>query len=261
MSILEQTDTDETDNEIHQIDNCDITSSSTDISSDNGNVKLCNCNNLDNCYCKRKFKISVLTKQENIIIDLIDKLTDLQSKKDYLSKLKESLTQTDILEIDLKDYKSTYNFAEITDRFKPSKPITVIDLQTEINNLNKELKELKLENFILKDMIEQIATQVISVKERIKYSNEPLTNSSLPDRNNYTDKSSYKDEFLNIIERMIFQKWYIEITLVVHKEFSLTVVALVDSGADMNCIQEGLVPSKYYESTTDRLTQANGNRL
>ena len=98
MSILEQTDTDETDNEIHQIDNCDITSSSTNISSNNGKVKLCNCNNLDNCYCKRKLKISVLTKQEDIIMDFIDKLPDLQSKKDYLSKLKESLTQTDRFE-------------------------------------------------------------------------------------------------------------------------------------------------------------------
>ena len=48
--------------------------------------------------------------------------------------------------------------------------------------------------------------------------------------------------------------------MVVHKEFSLTVIALVDSGADMNCIQEGLISSKYYESTTDRLTQANGDR-
>ena len=72
------------------------------------------CNYLDNCYCKRKLKISVLTKQEDIIMDLIDRLPDLQSKKDYLSKLKEYLTQTDRLEIDLKDYKSTYNFAEIT---------------------------------------------------------------------------------------------------------------------------------------------------
>ena len=98
MSILEQTNSNETDNEIHQIDNCDITSSSTDISSNNGKVKLCNCNNPDNCYCKRKLKISVLTKQEDIIIDLIDKLLDLQSKKDYLSKLKESLTQTDRFE-------------------------------------------------------------------------------------------------------------------------------------------------------------------
>ena len=98
MSILEQTDTDETDNEIHQIDNCDITSSSTNIYSNNGKVKLCNCNNLDNCYCKRKLKISVLTKQEDIIMDFIDKLPDLQSKKDYLSKLNESLTQTDRFE-------------------------------------------------------------------------------------------------------------------------------------------------------------------
>ena len=114
-------------------------------------------------------------------------------------------------------------------------------------------------------MIEQIATQVISVKDRIRYGNELLTYSSFPERINYMDKSfhkdEYKDEFLNIIDRMIFQKWYSEITLVVHKEFSLTVVALIDSNADMNCIQEGLIPSKYYESTQDKLTQANGDRL
>ena len=61
-------------------------------------------------------------------MDLIDGLPDLQSKKDYLSKLKESLTQTDKLEIDLKDYKSTYNFVEIIDRFKSSKPVTITDL-------------------------------------------------------------------------------------------------------------------------------------
>ena len=29
----------------------------------------------------------------------------------------------------------------------------------------------------------------------------------------------------------------------------------------MNCIQEGLIPSKYYESTIDILTQANGDKL
>ena len=114
-------------------------------------------------------------------------------------------------------------------------------------------------------MIDQIAAQVISVKDRIRYGNESLIDSFLPDRNSYVDKSfhkdEYKDKFLNMIDRMVFQKWYIEITLVVHKEFSLTVVALVDFGADMNCIQEGLILSKYYESIADILTQANGDRL
>ena len=104
-------------------------------------------------------------------------------------------------------------------------------------------------------MIDQIAAQVISIKGRIRYGNESLTDSSLLDKNN-TNKSFHKDEYkdkiLNIIDIMVFQKWYTEITLVVHKELSLTVVSLVDSSADMNCIQEGLIPSKYYESTTDR---------
>ena len=80
MSILEWTDNDETDNEIHRINNFDITSSSTDISSNNGKVKLCNCNNPYNFYCKRKLKISVLTKQEDIIMDLIDKLPAIQKR-------------------------------------------------------------------------------------------------------------------------------------------------------------------------------------
>ena len=87
-------------------------------------------------------------------MDLIEKLPDLQFKKDYLSKLKESLTQSDRFDIDLNDYKSTYNFAEITDRFKPNKPITMIDLKIDINNLKNEIKELKSENFILKGMVE-----------------------------------------------------------------------------------------------------------
>ena len=57
---------------------------------------------------------------------MIDKLPDPQSKKDYLSRLKESLTQTDRFEIDLKDYKTTYNFTEITNRFEPNEPITKV---------------------------------------------------------------------------------------------------------------------------------------
>ena len=36
---------------------------------------------------------------------------------------------------------------------------------------------------------------------------------------------------------------------------------LIDLGADMNCIQEGLIPLKYYEKSFERLTQANGEKL
>ena len=66
---------------------------------------------------------------------------------------------------------------------------------------------------------------------------------------------------MSLIDRVIFRKWHIEITLVINKEFSLTEIALIDSGADMNCIQEGLILLKYYEKSSERLTQANGENL
>ena len=70
-----------------------------------------------------------------------------------------------------------------------------------------------------------------------------------------------RQNFLSLIDRVIFQKWHTEITLVINKEFSLTEIALIDSGANMNCIQEGLIPLKYYEKSSERLTQANGEKF
>ena len=66
---------------------------------------------------------------------------------------------------------------------------------------------------------------------------------------------------MSLINRIIFQKWHTEITLIINKDFSSTEIALIDSGADMNCIQEGLIPLKYYEKSSERLTQANGEKL
>ena len=61
------------------------------------------------------------------------------------------------------------------------------------------------------------------------------------------DNNNNKQNFLRLIDRVIFQKWHTKITLVINKEFSLTEIALIDLGADMNCIQEGLIPLKYYK--------------
>ena len=36
---------------------------------------------------------------------------------------------------------------------------------------------------------------------------------------------------------------------------------LIDSGTDMNCIQEGLIPVKYYEQTGQELFAANKGKL
>ncbi|XP_016178025.1 uncharacterized protein LOC107620369 [Arachis ipaensis] len=45
------------------------------------------------------------------------------------------------------------------------------------------------------------------------------------------------------------------------KDFVLETIALFDSGADSNCIKEGLIPTKYFEKTTERLSSITGERL
>ena len=67
--------------------------------------------------------------------------------------------------------------------------------------------------------------------------------------------------FLSLNDKVIFQKWHTGITLVINKEFSLIEIALVDSGADKNCIQEGLIPLKYNKRLSERIIQANGENL
>jgi hypothetical protein len=36
---------------------------------------------------------------------------------------------------------------------------------------------------------------------------------------------------------------------------------LIDTGADLNCIQEGLVPTKYYSKSKETLRSANGSKM
>ena len=45
------------------------------------------------------------------------------------------------------------------------------------------------------------------------------------------------------------------------EDFEVEMVALIDSGADMNCIQEGLIPTQYYENTGQELFAANKGKL
>ena len=58
-----------------------------------------------------------------------------------------------------------------------------------------------------------------------------------------------KEKFLETISRINFQKWHSKVRIVISKDFEFEVVALIDSGADLNCIQEGIIPSKYFKKT------------
>ena len=49
--------------------------------------------------------------------------------------------------------------------------------------------------------------------------------------------------------------------MVLTKEFEFEVIALIDSGADLNCIQEGIIPPRYFRKSKERLASASGGRM
>jgi hypothetical protein len=68
--------------------------------------------------------------------------------------------------------------------------------------------------------------------------------------------------YLNTLKNVVYQKWHIKVNLVINKEYTINnIVALVDSGADMNCIQEGIVPTQYFEKTSQSLSNASGVKM
>ena len=93
--------------------------------------------------------------------------------------------------------------------------------------IKQKIKEIKQDNS--PNINEQNIVEIINLKE---FSKPMIDPSSL--EKDVSDNN--RQNFLSLIDRVIFQKRHTEITLVINKEFSLTKVALIDSGADMNCI-------------------------
>ena len=66
---------------------------------------------------------------------------------------------------------------------------------------------------------------------------------------------------METISRINFQKWHSKVRIVISKDFEFEVIALIDSGADLNYIQEGIIPSKFFKKTKERLTSASGRKM
>jgi len=128
----------------------------------------------------------------------------------------------------------TNNKFDVSNIFKrlentSTKPTTIQDLQTKINNLKKEVKELRQQQ-----EIDQI---ILSKLEESSDSEKDVENENLED-----------EMFMGLINKIKIQNFYINIIIIIN-DFVLETMALFDTGADSNCILEGLVPTKFFEKT------------
>ena len=91
---------------------------------------------------------NVLTKDQNLLLDIIEDTPEIEKRQLYLNKFKESLNQaTNSSNPLVKDPRilKTYNLTDIFDRFlsEPIKPWTLQNLHAEIDLLKKEIRAIK----------------------------------------------------------------------------------------------------------------------
>jgi hypothetical protein len=68
-------------------------------------------------------------------------------------------------------------------------------------------------------------------------------------------------KIISLINKVCPPKWYAKVHIVVAQDYAFDVIVLIDFGANLNCIQEELIPSKYFEKTTQKLNSATRTKL
>jgi hypothetical protein len=222
----------------------------------------------DNC-CKR---INVITKElpeEDLLIDLIGKIEDFQLKQQYVKKLKQLLVQQS------KKPQCTRPIIDLNatiERFsRKQKEVTLQDLQQEINLIKQDIIKLKDNDKKLKDSITilQLKDSFENFEDEEKHNQSSDEAPELNSKNFHSTSDQEEDDHqecdpesnrLSIINQINIQKWHAKVKLIID-DFEIEVTALIDTGADLNCIQENLIPTRYYQKTIEQLSSANGSRM
>ncbi|KAI5335122.1 hypothetical protein L3X38_025255 [Prunus dulcis] len=205
----------------------------------------------DKC-CNRLKSISVLTKQEEqeeLLIDLIGKVENPELKSEYLKKLKKVLSQ----ENSSHPTPQPVSLNTTSEKFNSRKEVTLQDLQLEVKKVKKELAELK-------QISQQLQTDNYTIKQNIASFLSPEHKNHLESPHHSDEEPSEDQPVVNLIKQVHLRKWYSKVTIFV-QNFELTTVALFDSGADLNFIQEGLIPTRYYQKSRESLSTTSGKSL
>jgi len=108
------------------------------------------------------------------------------------------------------------------------------------------LKAAKIE---LKQEISDIKALVTKGKAKLEDQNEIIN----------TSNTSNQNSLMLLTE--ITSKWIINITIKINNEVIIETTVLFDTWANLNCIKESLVPTKYFNKTFESLKPALGKKL
>ncbi|KAH9696694.1 hypothetical protein KPL71_023272 [Citrus sinensis] len=203
-------------------------------------------------------KINVLTKDQEIFLELVKHISDPNLQKEYLDKLLKTMDsdKTETSKVPIVK-KNSYDLTEILDKKKTKKAVP------NIQDLQKEIKEIKLEIRELKDKqkTDSETIQLLLQKQLQDNSDKEVESDDDNQEQNVGNIKSVPNDFLFVLKQITTRKYLINITLIFSKDFAMDAIALFDTGADLNCIREDIVPKRFHEKTNERLSAANNSKL
>jgi hypothetical protein len=197
-----------------------------------------------------------------LLITFISKIENPELKEEYLKKLKKLMVK-DVN----KPSKSRISLDETLERFskQKSKVITISDLQYEISNIKQDIVGLKKEVNNLKISNKKLEQELLISKVNDCFQEQSSDNEDSKSEHSHEKESnknpSSDDKIISLINKVCLPRWYAKVHIVVVQDYAFDVIALIDFGADLNCIQESLIPSRYFEKSTERLSSASGTKL
>ena len=127
---------------------------------------------------------------------------------------------------------------------KKSKNLTVNNLQHEITivkqkmiNLKNEFKNIKNDNYNIKQKL--IMLKIDKSLDKPQFDNEQDEHKDGDESSQQTllsDKGIVDNSQLSLVNKLLPPKWFTKVKIVVSPYYHFTVIAMIDSGADMNCI-------------------------
>ena len=159
----------------------------------------------------------MISNESNLLIEIIENIPDKELQNEYFKRylVMQKQNKNEKLE-----NNNQLSLKTVLDRFtsKP-KSVGIHDLQNEISQIKFQINSMLIQNEDLE----------IRLKTLEKGKNpEDIENIQL-------EEGESSQLFVNIITKMITQKWHVKIKLFVKPDFSKEFIALVD-GADINCI-------------------------
>uniref|UniRef100_A0A7N0TCT7 Peptidase A2 domain-containing protein n=1 Tax=Kalanchoe fedtschenkoi TaxID=63787 RepID=A0A7N0TCT7_KALFE len=186
--------------------------------------------------------------KSNDLIEFLQSIKDKELRSKIIESIdipssSETRQNEEISKIDTNPYMMSEVFKTLRQKQKTisETPTSVLDLKIEIDNLKDEIKMLKHLNNNLNQRVSKLEDKT---PLDLINKNEPL-----------------EEGFLSVINMITAFKFHIKIKLLINNSFMIELIALIDSGADVSVIQEGLIPTKYFEKTTHSLRHAGGEKL